>query len=297
MIVNQQEIEDRLMKKYFYSLMLHIAAIIVLLLFVRWTPDTSTTPVEHVIVVDFTNRPELNKPRSKPQAQKSQPTKPKENTVPQPIKAQIPKEAPKQSQKQQEQPKPSEAAPKADVKSTAHVDQEKIRAAEQLAKERQQEALAKAKAEAERAKAEAEKAKKEAEKAESKSFFDNLIKDSKKKADAAEKAAAEAAKQSESQANLVSSSDAGLSDDISSRQVLKKPNIVDNTQKEGRVVVKICVDGSGKVISASYTQVGSTTTDAHLIDLAEKGVMEYIFSQSPAERQCGRVFIDFRLRA
>jgi len=140
MIVNQQEIEDRLMKKYFYSLMLHIAAIIVLLLFVRWTPDTSTTPVEHVIVVDFTNRPELNKPRSKPQAQKSQPTKPKENTVPQPIKAQIPKEAPKQSQKQQEQPKPSEAAPKADVKSTAHVDQEKIRAAEQLAKERQQEA-------------------------------------------------------------------------------------------------------------------------------------------------------------
>jgi len=278
MIVNQQEIEDRLMKKYFYSLMLHIAAIIVLLLFVRWTPDTSTTPVEHVIVVDFTNRPELNKPRSKPQAQKSQPTKP-------------------QSQKQQEQPKPSEAAPKADVKSTAHVDQEKIRAAEQLAKERQQEALAKAKAEAERAKAEAEKAKKEAEKAESKSFFDNLIKDSKKKADAAEKAAAEAAKQSESQANLVSSSDTGLSDDISSRQVLKKPNILDNTQKEGRVVVKICVDGSGKVISASYTQVGSTTTDAHLIDLAEKGVMEYIFSQSPAERQCGRVFIDFRLRA
>ena len=79
--------------------------------------------------------------------------------------------------------------------------------------------------------------------------------------------------------------------------MLKKPNIVDNTQKEGRVVVKICVDNSGKVISANYTQVGSTTTDAHLIDLAEKGVLEYLFSESPAERQCGRVFIDFRLRA
>ena len=285
------------MKKYLYSLMLHIAAILALLLFVRWTPDTSPAPVEHVIVVDFTNRTELNKPTSKPQPQKSEPIKTEKKTVPQPIKAQIPKEAPKQSQKQQEQPKPSEAAPKADVKSTAHVDQEKIRAAERLAKERQQKALAEAKKEAERAKAEAEKAKKEAEKAESKSFFDNLIKDSKKKADAAEKAAAEAAKQSESQANLVTSSDTGLSDDISSRQVLKKPKIVDNTQKEGRVVVKICVDGSGKVISANYTQVGSTTTDAHLIDLAEKGVMEYIFSQSPAERQCGRVFIDFRLRA
>ena len=285
------------MKKYLYSLMLHVAAILALLLFVRWTPDTSPAPVEHVIVVDFTNRTELNKPTSKPQPQKSQQLKTEKKTVPQPIKAQIPKAAPKQSQKQQEQPKPSEAAPKADVKSTAHVDQEKIRAAERLAKERQQKALAEAKKEAERAKAEAEKAKKEAEKAESKSFFDNLIKDSKKKADAAEKAAAEAAKQSESQANLVSSSDAGLSDDISSRQVLKKPNIVDNTQKEGRVVVKICVDGSGKVISASYTQVGSTTTDGHLIDLAEKGVMEYIFSQSPTERQCGRVFIDFRLRA
>ena len=285
------------MKKYLYSLMLHVAAILALLLFVRWTPDTSPAPVEHVIVVDFTNRTELNKPTPKPQPQKSQAIKTEKKTVPQPIKAQIPKAAPKQSQKQQEQLKPSEAAPKADVKSTAHVDQEKIRAAERLAKERQQKALAEAKKEAERAKAEAEKAKKEAEKAESKSFFDNLIKDSKKKADAAEKAAEAAAKQSESQANLVSSSDAGLSDDISSRQVLKKPNIVDNTQKEGRVVVKICVDGSGKVISASYTQVGSTTTDGHLIDLAEKGVMEYIFSQSPTERQCGRVFIDFRLRA
>ena len=285
------------MKKYLYSLMLHIAAILALLLFVRWTPDTSLAPVEHVIVVDFTNRTELNKPTSKPQPQKSEPIKTEKKTVPQPIKAQIPKEAPKQSQKHQEQPKPSEAAPKADVKSTAHVDQEKIRAAERLAEERQQKALAEAKKEAERAKVEAEKAQKEAEKAERKSFFDNLIKDSKKKADAAEQAAAEAAKQSESQANLVTSSDTGLSDDISSRQVLKKPNIVDNTQKEGRVVIKICVDGSGKVISANYTQVGSTTTDAHLIDLAEKGVMEYIFSQSPAERQCGRVFIDFRLRA
>ena len=251
------------MKKYLYSLMLHIAAILALLLFVRWTPDTSLAPVEHVIVVDFTNRTELNKPTSKPQPQKSEPIKTEKKTVPQPIKAQIPKEAPKQSQKQQEQLKPSEAAPKADVKSTAHVDQEKIRAAERLAEERQQEALAKEKAEEEKAKAEAEaeRAKKEAEKAEKKSFFDNLIKDSKKKADEAEKAAAEAAKQSQSQANVTSASDNGdLSDDISSRQVLKKPNIVDNTQKEGRVVVKICVDNSGKVISANYTQVGSTTT-------------------------------------
>ena len=287
------------MKKYLYSLMLHIAAILALLLFVRWTPDTSLAPVEHVIVVDFTNRTELNKPTSKPQPQKSEPIKTEKKTVPQPIKAQIPKAAPIQSQKHQEQAKPAEAAPKADVKSTAHVDQEKIRAAEQLAKERQQEALAKAKEDAAKAEAEAERAKKEAEKAEKKSFFDNLIKDSKKKADAAEKAAAaEAAKQSQSQANVAPASDNGdLSDDISSRQVLKKPNIVDNTQKEGRVVVKICVDNSGKVISANYTQVGSTTTDAHLIDLAEKGVMEYIFSQSPVERQCGRVFIDFRLRA
>ena len=289
------------MKKYYYSFMFHIAAILVLLLFVRWTPDTSTPPaVENVVVVDFTNRTDLNKPTVKPQAQKSQPIKTEEKTVPQPIKAQIPKEAPKQSQKQQEPPKPSEAAPKADVKSTAKIDQEKIQAAEQLAKERQQEALAKEKAEEEKAKAEAEaeRAKKEAEKAEKKSFFDNLIKDSKKKADEAEKAAAEAAKQSQSQANVTSASDNGdLSDDISSRQVLKKPNIVDNTQKEGRVVVKICVDNSGKVISANYTQVGSTTTDAHLIDLAEKGVLEYLFSESPAERQCGRVFIDFRLRA
>lgn len=288
------------MKKYVYSFMFHIAALLMLLLFVRWTPDVSSPiPVENVIVVDFTDRTTISKARTKPLPEKTQPKPVEEKTAPQPIKTEIPKAAPEQSQKQQEQAKPSEAAPKADVKSTALVDQEKIRAAEQLAKERQQEALAKAKEEAEkeaaRAKAEAEKAKKEAEKAEKKSFFDNLIKDSKKKADAAAEAANS---KSQSQASVEAASDhSDLSNDISSRQVLKKPNIVDNSQKEGRVVVKICVDGTGKVISANYTQVGSTTTDAHLIDLAEKGVMEYIFSESPAERQCGRVFIDFRLRA
>ena len=57
---------------------------------------------------------------------------------------------------------------------------------------------------------------------------------------------------------------------LEDRGIVYQPQIRDNTQKTGRVVVRICVDNEGNVISARFTQKGSTTTDSHLISLAEK---------------------------
>lgn len=85
-------------------------------------------------------------------------------------------------------------------------------------------------------------------------------------------------------------------DGLGSRNLVYAPEINDNTQKQGRVIINICVNGKGKVMSAEYTQKGSTTTDAHLISLAKKSAKKYRFSESQVDEQCGEVIIDFKLR-
>jgi hypothetical protein len=83
---------------------------------------------------------------------------------------------------------------------------------------------------------------------------------------------------------------------LAGRGVVYEPNISDNSQKTGRVVVNVCVDASGKIISAKFTQRGSTTTDAYLVDLAEKSAAQYKFAKAEVDRQCGTITMDFRVR-
>lgn len=95
--------------------------------------------------------------------------------------------------------------------------------------------------------------------------------------------------------NLATGSGA-VGDGLSDRAILFTPEITDNSQKTGRVVVDICIDASGKVTTAKYTQRGSTTSDKDLIDVAVDGVKQYRFSTSQAKKQCGSVIIDFKLK-
>jgi len=83
---------------------------------------------------------------------------------------------------------------------------------------------------------------------------------------------------------------------IGGRGILYEPNIKDNSQKTGKVVVKVCVDSSGKVISSKFTQKGSTTTDAHLVKIAKESAVKYKFSASEIEEQCGTITVDFKLK-
>lgn len=84
---------------------------------------------------------------------------------------------------------------------------------------------------------------------------------------------------------------------ISNRTIIYRPVIQDDSQKEGRVVVHICVNAAGKVISADFKQKGSTTTDYELIKLAKDGALKYKFSPANQDEQCGSINIDFVLRS
>jgi len=262
------------MKKYYYSFAAHIIALLLLLSFGRWDIQQDK-PFEQVIIVDFSEQSDRKTQHTAPKPKTTKKSAPKQKTVVKPQKA---KTTPT-SQKPKEQSKSTEAATEAKIKAQLAQEKAAQQAAQKLAEEQRQ-----------------EKIEKEKEKSEKVDYFKTLFKNSVAQSEQRKDSEKTVAKESQ-EAETDFSKDKSLSGEISSRKVLKKPIIRDNTQKEGRVIVKICVDASGKVISSSYTQIGSTTTDSHLIELAEKGAMQYQFSTSEVSRQCGRVIIDFTLRA
>ncbi len=83
---------------------------------------------------------------------------------------------------------------------------------------------------------------------------------------------------------------------LSNRGVLYEPDVQDNSQKTGVVVVNVCVDANGNVTSANYTQRGSSTTDSDLKALAIKNARKFRFSPGEIEKQCGTITFDFKVQ-
>jgi len=83
---------------------------------------------------------------------------------------------------------------------------------------------------------------------------------------------------------------------LGNRGVLHEPQIKDGSQKTGRVVINVCVDKSGKVVKAEYTQKGSTTTDSELRDIAKKAALQFKFTTSEIMEQCGTITVDFKVK-
>ncbi len=176
---------------------------------------------------------------------------------------------------------------KAEARAQREAEEKKRKKAEANAKA---EAEARAKAEA-KARAEAEaKAKKDA----AKSKFSSLMNNS--KSNAQDSKGDPNGKPDGKVLEGISTGYGRQGDGLGDRQLLYAPQIKDNTQKTGKVIINICVDQSGKVTKAKYTQKGSTTTDSYLIQLAEKSAKKYKFDKSDINEQCGDVVIDFKLK-
>lgn len=83
---------------------------------------------------------------------------------------------------------------------------------------------------------------------------------------------------------------------LGGRGVVFTPSVEENSQRTGRVVVNVCVDKTGKVISAKYTQKGSTTADASLKQISEESSRRFKFSASDIPEQCGTITFDFKVK-
>lgn len=82
---------------------------------------------------------------------------------------------------------------------------------------------------------------------------------------------------------------------LEGRGIVYTPTIQDNSQRTGRVVVRICVNSKGEVISADYMQAGSTTADSELRNMAVRNAKKFKFSSRSIDRQCGTITIDFKV--
>lgn len=80
------------------------------------------------------------------------------------------------------------------------------------------------------------------------------------------------------------------------RGLLYEPSIQESSQATGIVVLDICVDQTGKVTEARYTQKGSTTTNSSLVAVAKKAALQYKFTAAEIDRQCGNLKIEFKVR-
>lgn len=160
------------------------------------------------------------------------------------------------------------------------------------------EEAAKKKAEAE-ARKKAEEAKKQAEYNKSKSKFSDLFKSgsSKGNSDNPDKNAGSVTGEPDATAlDKISTGKGKAGNGLGGRGIVYEPKITDTSQKTGRVVIRVCVDQTGKVTTAKFTQKGSTTTDSYLVNLALKNAKKYRFTESDASEQCGDISIDFKLK-
>lgn len=96
--------------------------------------------------------------------------------------------------------------------------------------------------------------------------------------------------------NKIATGSGRIGGGLANRGVLYEPEINDNSQYTGVVVVKVCVNSSGKVVEANFTQRGSTTTNKVLVDIAIDAAKKYKFTSSEVETQCGNITIEFKVK-
>lgn len=91
--------------------------------------------------------------------------------------------------------------------------------------------------------------------------------------------------------------DGGNSYNLAGRGMKGEPTFQGKPTKDGRVVVKIDVNRSGKVINASVDPINSNTTEQSLYDLAIKMAKTATFNNDPASKiqQRGTITFTFKV--
>lgn len=74
---------------------------------------------------------------------------------------------------------------------------------------------------------------------------------------------------------------------LENRAIVSQPAVVTSTKKTGVIVIKLCVNQHGEVISSKFTQRGSSTLDAHLREVAQANAAQILFQPSHLTEQCG----------
>ncbi|MEO1262072.1 MAG: SH3 domain-containing protein [Bacteroidota bacterium] len=83
--------------------------------------------------------------------------------------------------------------------------------------------------------------------------------------------------------------------ELSGRGYEQPFELKNNSQAKGVIVVYVCVNKDGNVVSAEYTQTGSTTDNSKLKTIAIDNAKKYKFDPSDTDEQCGTIRYDFKI--
>lgn len=277
------------------SIVVHIA-LLLLLLFYTWSiPEPP--PGQQGVLVSF-GLPDMGSGDDLPDTQADEPTS-----------VEAPSTPPKPEKIQDNKPKPQPTKPAATPKVQTQSDPEQIRIqqqrdadekrrAEETRKQQAEEAQRQAEEEARR-KAEAEaRAKAEAEQREyeeKKKQFGGLFGGGRGENNAPGNQGDPEGDPNASALSGISTGAGTIGGGLENRGGAGPP-IEDRSQAQGKVVIRICVDSSGKVISADFTQSGSTTSNRTLVNLAKQNAMKYSFNGSSVDKQCGTIAYNFKVQ-
>jgi tetratricopeptide (TPR) repeat protein len=85
-----------------------------------------------------------------------------------------------------------------------------------------------------------------------------------------------------------------LGQGLGKRRLMEKPNILILAEKDGEVVIEICVNNDGRVDFAEFVPNKSTLNQNSLVSLAIRKTKEFWFEESEYPKQCG--FVKFLIK-
>jgi hypothetical protein len=91
------------------------------------------------------------------------------------------------------------------------------------------------------------------------------------------------------------SSGVSISRGLQGRRITGLPSFEDDFNENAKIAVDIRVDGSGRVISATYQPRGSTTSNASLTAIAKRKALQVKFNGG-AEESVGTLIFNFKLK-
>ena len=236
-------------------------------------------PGEEGILVSF-GMPDMGRGDSQPETQQEEevPPQPQEETPPPPVQPEV----------VEEQVVEEEVITQEDPNVIALRKKEEEEARKKAEQERQERLEEQQRKE--------EEARKEAEYAEAKKQFGDLFGGGKGETDTEGNQGDPLGDPNADNLEGLSTGQGSVGGGLGGRRIQYIPNVVESSQKTGRVVVRVCVNDAGKVIESGFTQKGSTTNDPELVATAVKFSKQYRFSESTVDKQCGTITFDFKVQ-
>ncbi|HMP91326.1 MAG TPA: hypothetical protein PKD90_00505, partial [Phnomibacter sp.] len=83
---------------------------------------------------------------------------------------------------------------------------------------------------------------------------------------------------------------------LTGRRIVTFPSFEDDFNENAKIALTIKVDEAGRVVSAEYSALGSTSSKPNLISIAKRKAMQLRFNESDTEGN-GTIVFNFRLKS